>query len=317
MSDRFDTDRYDYVVTSNKAVSWPEWKKVTLTLIVMCALCVTVLFFDIPNPNMILITGLVIFTSLFGYPSGCVSAVIMLVYSLYFFSTDHSFIRFTSLNLEKMAVIFIGTLLNLVFVGQLKRVENGHTIALRELNDVLKEDNAALEKASMVDALTGLRNRYALRRDYPKYEKKVLHVLMIDVDDFKDINDKYGHNTGDYVLRQVGGMLIDLFGEESCYRYGGDEYLVIKVGMDEKTFCATADRLLERVSKMQLDGESFPVCISGGFVFGAAESPGDLRLMFRHADNKLYEAKRIGKNRIIGTRYKHDIENPSDLNRVW
>ena len=319
MSDRIKKDKNEYlIVTEESSIrSWPEWKKMLVSAAIMVILCGTVMFFDIPNPNMILITGLVIFTSIFGYPSGIVCGVFMLIYSMWFFSTDHSFIHFSPLNLQKMAVIVLGIILNLIFVGQLKKADNGHLKAVEELNRLLKEDNAALERASMVDALTGLRNRFALRRDYPMYEKQIVHVMMMDVDDFKEINDKFGHNTGDYVLRNIGAILSDLFGEDSCYRYGGDEFLVIKRNIDEKTFEELTNRIIERTSKLMLDGERFPVSVSGGFVFGAVESPGDLRFMFRHADNKLYEAKKLGKNRIVGRRYKHSNDEHTELGKDW
>ena len=319
MSDRMKTDKEEYIIVKEESGirTWPEWKKLLISAAVMVTLCGTVMFFDIPNPNMILITGLVIFTSIFGYPSGVVCGVFMLIYSMWFFSTDHSFIHFNSLNLQKMGIILLGITLNLIFVGQLKKKDNDHLKAVVELNKLLKEDNAELEKASMVDALTGLRNRFALRRDYSMYENQVVHVMMMDVDDFKEINDKFGHNTGDYVLRSIGAILSDLFGEESCYRYGGDEFLVIKRNTDNKTFEELTNHIVERTSKLMLDGESFPVTVSGGFVFGAVESPGDLRFMFRHADNQLYEAKKLGKNRIVGKRYKHSNDEHPDLAKVW
>lgn len=83
----------------------------------MVALTFVVQFFNIPNPNIILITGLVVFASLFDYGTGAVCAVLMIVYSMYFFSTDHSFISYSSINLQKMASIVLGVTLTTVFIG--------------------------------------------------------------------------------------------------------------------------------------------------------------------------------------------------------
>ena len=83
----------------------------------MVALTFVVQFFNIPNPNIILITGLVVFASLFGYGSGAVCAVLMIVYSMYFFSTDHSFISYSPITLQKMASIVLGVTLTTVFIG--------------------------------------------------------------------------------------------------------------------------------------------------------------------------------------------------------
>ena len=78
-------------------------KKIVITVVVMVALILFVYYFNIPNPNMILIAGLVLCSALFGFGGGIVAAVIMLGYTLFFFSTDHSFTQFTPQNLQKRA----------------------------------------------------------------------------------------------------------------------------------------------------------------------------------------------------------------------
>ena len=61
----------------------------------------------------------------------------------------------------------------------------------------LQEDNLSLEAAIIRDSLTGVKNRFALRRDYDKYFEKDVHLMMIDIDDFKKVNDNYGHSVRD------------------------------------------------------------------------------------------------------------------------
>ena len=100
----------------------------------------------------------------------------------------------------------------------------------------LKEDNAKLEEATVRDSLTGARNRFALRRDYDSYIDKDIHLLMFDIDDFKKINDGYGHAIGDYLLKKTSDALVNNFGKESVYRYGGDEFLVITDRYNEKEY---------------------------------------------------------------------------------
>ena len=68
---------------------------------------------------------------------------------------------------------------------------------LNELNQALQEDNLSLEAATIRDSLTGVKNRFALRRDYDKYFEKDVHLMMIDIDDFKKVNDNYGHSVRD------------------------------------------------------------------------------------------------------------------------
>ena len=98
-------------------------KRVILTVLIMAMLIMFVFFFSIPNPNMILIAGLVICSALFGYGGGVVAGVIMFFYTLYFFSTGHSFTEFTPENLQKVGVSLVGIAVDMVFVCALKRAE--------------------------------------------------------------------------------------------------------------------------------------------------------------------------------------------------
>lgn len=284
---------------------WPQWAKILLSFGVMVGLCLIVYFFNIPNPNMIVITGLVVCTSLFGYPSGVVCSVVMILYSMFFFSTDHSFIHFTDINRQKLLVIILGTLMNLLFVGQLKSRHSAVLDEMEELNRMLQEDNKALQHASMVDALTGLRNRFSLRRDYGSYDGGGrVYVMMLDVDDFKSINDRLGHDAGDAILCAVGDALQKEFGETGCYRYGGDEFLVIARDTDESAFNLRLEAVRRKLDDMTLNGRRNPVHLSAGYVFGALEESRDLRLMIRHADHHLYQAKSHGKDCVAGGKYR-------------
>ena len=98
-------------------------KRVILTVLIMAMLIMFVFFFNIPNPNMILIAGLVICSALFGYGGGVVAGVIMFFYTLYFFSTGHSFTEFTPENLQKVGVSLVGIAVDMLFVCALKRAE--------------------------------------------------------------------------------------------------------------------------------------------------------------------------------------------------
>ena len=284
----------------------------------MALLILLVFLFQIPNPNMILITGLVIFTSFFGLPAGLVCAAAMLLYSMYFFSTDHSMLRYTELNGQKMLTIALGVVLNTAFVSRLKWAKDVAAEQLREHNRILLGNNAALEQATAQDTLTGIQNRYALQRDYLAYEGRYLHVMVLDVDNFKQINDSYGHVVGDFVLREVGDALRELFGQGHCYRYGGDEFLVIHDDITTEAFSQKLRHLKTRLAALKQDGQSYPASFSAGYVFGYAEFPGDLHLMFRHADEYLYRAKGRGKNNACGGKFRRTLAEETEkiLSRV-
>jgi diguanylate cyclase (GGDEF)-like protein len=288
-----DTGLFD----SSSYHAWKIWQKQLISAALMLLLCAIVFFFNIPNPNMILISCLVVTTALFGWHEGITAAIIMFVYSLFFFSTDHTMVHFTTINLQKLAVIIVGEVLVLVFVGRLKQTHEATVAELRELNEMLTDDNKILAEASMADQLTGLRNRYALRRDYSKFSHCDLVVMMMDADDFKHFNDDYSHDIGDYVLMEIGANLTKVFGAESCFRYGGDEFLIISdLPLEEfKKRINTLDKLMEDI---KLDGKDFPVPISGGYVYGHSVAPSDLRNMIHEADLELYAAKAAGKHRF-------------------
>lgn len=91
----------------------------------------------------------------------------------------------------------------------------------------LKKSNEMLEYATRHDGLTGVRNRRALDEDVLDIVGKTITVFMIDIDYFKEINDTYGHTAGDRILKETARRIKALFPDNRCYRYGGDEFLVI------------------------------------------------------------------------------------------
>ena len=91
----------------------------------------------------------------------------------------------------------------------------------------LSRANALLEEASRRDGLTGLQNRLALDEDAKAMDGRPLTAYMIDINYFKEINDRYGHIAGDRILQEVSVILKKLFPDAHYYRYGGDEFLVL------------------------------------------------------------------------------------------
>lgn len=284
-----------------------DLKHMPIAFGVMAVLTLAVYFFNIPNPNIILITGLAVFTSLYGWFSGLVCSVVMFVYSMYFFSTDHSFFVYSAVNIQKMMSIVVGVSLTNFFVGLLKFRQSLASAKLERLNALLSADNMTLKNASFTDVLTGVRNRLALRRDYDGFTGRTIDLMMMDVDDFKGINDRFGHQVGDDVLRSFGDLLAEVFGTDSCYRFGGDEFVVICERSEETNFQHNQELLSEKLRKMRLGRNDVPVHFSAGYVFGKVEYPYDLRLMLRQADSLLYRAKREGKDRCSIQNYSREI----------
>ena len=140
------------------------------------------------------------------------------------------------------------------------------------------------------DALTGLGNRRAFRERLDavldEADRSGHHVALclVDVDDFKDINDRLGHVTGDDLLSQLAGCL--RVGE--AFRIGGDEFAVLIEDLDHEAARATAEEIITRVDGLAVPGASVSI--------GLALHDGHRDSIMRRADAALYEAKRAGKN---------------------
>lgn len=268
---------------------------VAVTAGVMAVLIAAVYAFGIPNPNMILVAGLVVCSALFGYAGGVAAVLIMLGYTLYFFSTGNDFTTFTDVNRSKVFVMLLGAVADMLFVCELKRAELNAYREVERLTSALESDNRLLQEVSLTDALTGLRNRYALRRDYPLYMGRRVHVIMLDVDNFKSINDDFGHAEGDRVLAETGRLLQSVFGPDQCYRYGGDEFLAILPDLTGGELDALLLKLQARRPSQSGSGKGPKVSYSIGFVQDTVMHPGDLRELFSKADERMYASKQQGK----------------------
>ena len=124
---------------------------------------------------------------------------------------------------------------------------------------------------------------------------------MCDIDFFKKVNDQYGHQAGDYVLKIVAGIMKSTFRKtDVCCRYGGEEFLVILPSADYDSASRAADTLRRAVEAKEIifDGTRIPVTISCGVSTFDIETESVDNTMAR-ADAALYEAKRSGRNQVF------------------
>lgn len=161
-----------------------------------------------------------------------------------------------------------------------------------------------LESSSNLDALTKIFNRRALdnylKNICDKKElKHELHVLLLDIDDFKQINDTYGHIAGDKILIFVANILKKTLRDgDKLFRYGGEEFLIILNRIDIKTCQEIAQRILKLISSNQLfyKGEAINVTMSiGSTIYYPKDTP---ETLINRADKALYKSKNDGKNQI-------------------
>jgi diguanylate cyclase (GGDEF)-like protein len=179
--------------------------------------------------------------------------------------------------------------------------------ALALQNDRLAFQTRELAHAATVDPLTGLFNR---RHFHTRIEEEIerarrysldLSLLLIDVDDFKQINDTLGHLAGDYLLRQVAEILrrsVRVF--DVCTRYGGEEFAILMPGSSTANALIVAERIRSRVESAARDGGPLPPSVRITVSLGLAVLREDAssQEFIGRADRALYRAKEAGKNRV-------------------
>ncbi len=127
-------------------------------------------------------------------------------------------------------------------------------------------------------------------------------VFMIDIDYFKAINDRYGHETGDTVLRAVAGVLHQFAGPDDLVaRYGGEEFVAAGPAVSAEQARLRAETLREGFHSLrfQQDAHSWTISASVGVAFAPADSPGSVLSLLRQADDAMYRAKQAGRDRTV------------------
>lgn len=154
------------------------------------------------------------------------------------------------------------------------------------------------------DELTGLFNRFTANIKIDDLIRKGMvknsWLAMLDIDDFKSVNDNYGHNCGDYVLVTLAKLMKEVFGDSCCFRWGGEEFLIFDEQYEDKELVIKKMELLRKTVEeydFDYDGRKLHPTITAGIAF--YEKGLSKERWIDKADLKLYEGKRSGKNRII------------------
>ncbi|EUB95201.1 diguanylate cyclase [Rhizobium sp. CF080] len=191
-----------------------------------------------------------------------------------------------------------------VLFSQSERVRRAEAMA----SDALTKLAAAYEelhRQSRLDGLTGLLNRSTFMEELQTFSREGLTgaLIFLDLDHFKSINDRYGHATGDEVLRRTGQILATYRGEFNIAgRLGGEEFALFQGGLsiDEMLkWCEDIRELIEGLDVRSASRSSVPVSASIGVIHCA--SGFDPHECLRAADVNLYEAKSLGRNRVVSS----------------
>jgi len=187
----------------------------------------------------------------------------------------------------------------------LARAEVGQRIV--RLHRTIEAKNRLLEELALTDALTDLPNRRAIEQ----WGKQQLSgasrhdfsfsVVVVDVDKFKTVNDTYGHDAGDTVLKRFAEILTaNIRQSDMCGRMGGDEFLLALTYADRAGVQAAIERIREQLQANRFTFGDHEVVVTASFGitdFRRGETP-DLARLVKEADAALYSAKRLGRNRV-------------------
>jgi diguanylate cyclase (GGDEF)-like protein len=208
-------------------------------------------------------------------------------------------------NLLFYAYMGVGTITSFMAFGYALGVRSERQ---RISNRVLSARVDELHLKSVTDALTGaythgyLHEILELEIQHSVTEKVPLSILILDIDDFKRINDSHGHLFGDRVIKETAETIsANIRHEDLLGRYGGDEFLVIMPGADSVTARHVANRICAGIAK-----NGFMATVSIGATTFAGNDRQDVKDLIAAADGNLYQAKHDGKNQVadgpLGTR---------------
>jgi diguanylate cyclase (GGDEF)-like protein len=190
---------------------------------------------------------------------------------------------------------------------------------LQAQNGKIQELNIKLKKLSEIDVLTGVYNRRFFDEYYEIEKTKVLHqpeykqeekykmnfgIAILDIDNFKKVNDTYGHMVGDNVLKQFVQIIKTLVhSNDIVCRYGGEEFVIIFTRTSRERTITTIEKIREEVEKHQFlfneEIKDAHVTVSIGFAAFDDDCGQDKNNILMIADERLYKAKKTGKNKVI------------------
>lgn len=178
-----------------------------------------------------------------------------------------------------------------------------HHIKQHLLLKELEKSNEKLLKLSITDGLTDVYNhKYIVDRleeECSRAERydEALSVVLFDLDNFKKVNETYGHQIGDIVLMEVAKTIKDVLRESDLIgRYGGEEFLIILPNTNQSDAYHVADKIRKSIEMLEFKIKNFKITISGGV---SVYSHFDYSQMIQQADIRLLKAKKEGKNRIV------------------
>ena len=209
-----------------------------------------------------------------------------------YLNTEFSYLEYNSV-IDLVLQILLGFGMVIVLLEQV-------LADARIANEKLQKAHQKLEELAHVDPLTTALNRHAfhgyLKRNGDQNQPVAGCLGFFDVDDLKTVNDVYGHAAGDVVIRSVVRAIRDVIrAEDLIFRWGGDEFFVIMVGLDAVTAMSRMDRLESMLSHVRIDAAIEPMAVRVSHAFEDFGDLNDLEAAIKRADSSMYREKQIRK----------------------
>ena len=176
---------------------------------------------------------------------------------------------------------------------------------LKAMTETLSIRSQSLEQAALTDSLTGTQNRRyfddALREYLSEFQRigKPVGLMIFDLDHFKAVNDTHGHDVGDVVLKAVAGCLKDMTRyHDVVARLGGEEFAVVAPNISEDLLAKLADRIRTAIAGLVIVSGNVRLRVTASVGLAIWDGRESAEQFYRRTDARLYEAKRMGRNRI-------------------
>jgi diguanylate cyclase (GGDEF)-like protein len=171
----------------------------------------------------------------------------------------------------------------------------------------LRADLVAVREKVNLDALTRVHNRGAFDEvlarqvDFSFLSGQTMSLMMLDLDNFKQINDTHGHPAGDLVLQTVANAIVRVFPRRSDFiaRYGGEEFAVILTDVESADQAAIGDRLMEAIRALNIEYRDTSIQLTCSVGIAVCRPEDDAQTLLGRADRALYQAKQSGRDRTV------------------
>jgi diguanylate cyclase (GGDEF)-like protein len=285
------------------------WGRLFYSQLVILAILFNAIFYYLNSHNVAdaLLYSVMITT---GFSAGAVSAFHQLKWTgplFVFFMIVPQVIYHATHQSTASIILAIMPILFLIYMIIVSLEQHRHWINTLAISFELKAAKREAERMARTDILTGLYNRRAFYETAPillgnaKRHQHPVAIVMMDIDNFKQINDSLGHSTGDLVLEEVAGMLKKSVRESDIVgRMGGEEFAFLLSETDLESAFQTVERLREDIQNIDFSNYNLDIKITSSFGIAPCEEYTEsIDELLKKADASLYEAKNLGKNRTI------------------